>query len=591
LTGVERVPYRLPELIAAPATTTIYIAEGEKDVDSLRSHILVATCNPGGAGKWRASYSQYLKSHDVILLPDNDQAGEAHMQDVAAKLAGIARSIRILRLPDLSPKGDVSDWFAAGGTAEKLEQLAAEAPQLRPDQTEEAPTTETMPDDPLIALPKNIQPTEDAVAHAFSEAYAGEFIYDHTAECWFIWKDNRRALDIRRCVFHRARQFSRAVRTKFSDPPPALAKIAFISAVERAARADPKMAVSNEIWDTNPWLLGTPDGVVDLKTGILHPNKPDLYISRYTTVVPAAPGTSAPLWQSFFNSATSHDKELQDFLYRWCGYCLTGFVNEEVMVFLYGTGGNGKGVLLAVQTGVLGALSVPISVFTAGSHLNLEYYHAQMAGARLITASEPEVQATWAESQIKELTGNERKLSGRHPYGQPSHFAPEFKIEVVGNHAPKLRGRSPAMERRLRVLPFKHEPKLPNPNLKDELKAEYPAILRLMIDGCVAWQQNGLGTAAAIATATNTYFEQQDAFRRWMDERCKLHESLKLKPSILLADFNAWAKRGGNPEWQRFCGTDRPYNRAQADQAAWSSARGGDRPEFDRLGRKRRLAG
>jgi putative DNA primase/helicase len=168
-----------------------------------------------------------------------------------------------------------------------------------------------------------------------------------------------------------------------------------------------------------------------------------------------------------------------------------------------------------------------------------------MAGARLITASEPEVQATWAESQIKELTGNERKLSGRHPYGQPFHFAPEFKIEVVGNHAPKLRGPSPAMERRLRVLPFKHEPKLPNPNLKDELKAEYPAILRLMIDGCVAWQQNGLGTAAAIATATNTYFEQQDAFRRWMDERCKLHESLKLKPSILLADFNAWAKSNG----------------------------------------------
>jgi putative DNA primase/helicase len=238
---------------------------------------------------------------------------------------------------------------------------------------------------------------------------------------------------------------------------------------------------------------------------------------------------------------------LQSFLHRLDGYILTGDVTEEVLTFLYGPGGNGKGVFLGVLTAILGeyAVAVPIEVFTAGSRINLEYYRAQIAGARLVTASETEAQATWAESQIKELTGNEAPLSARHPYGQPFTFRAQFKITLVGNYAPKLKGRSAAMERRLRVLPFTNKPEKPDLDLKDKLRAEYPAILRWMIDGCLAWQRDRLGTARVVTAATSAYFEQQDAFRRWLDERCKLDASLSLKPGLLLADFNAWAKASG----------------------------------------------
>jgi AAA domain len=142
LDGVERILYCLPELIAAPLSTPIYVVEGERDVETLRSHLLVATCNPGGAakpttgkpyqGKWLPAYSQYLRGRPVVILPDNDEAGEAHALDVARKLEGKASSIRILRLPNLPPKGDVSDWLAAGHTAEDLERLAADAAEWRP---------------------------------------------------------------------------------------------------------------------------------------------------------------------------------------------------------------------------------------------------------------------------------------------------------------------------------------------------------------------------------------------------------------------------------------------------------------------------
>ncbi len=244
-----------------------------------------------------------------------------------------------------------------------------------------------------------IDPTEDAVAQAFAAKYAGRYVHDHTSGFWHVWKDGRWARDTRNSVFNAARDFTRLARAGLNEPPSGMAKIAFAAAVERGARADPRLAVSQEIWDRDPWLLGVAGGVVNLRTGQMQGAAADLYIARQCSVAPAPPGTPAPIWTEFLGQATKGDKELQCFLYRLAGYLLTGIVNEEVMVFLYGPGGNGKGVFLGAISAILAeyAVSVPIEVFTAGSRLNLEYYRAQMAGARMVTASETEAQATWAE--------------------------------------------------------------------------------------------------------------------------------------------------------------------------------------------------
>lgn len=123
--GVQRVLYRLPAVLEAARTgRTVYVAEGEKAVHALESIGLTATCSPGGAGKWRKVCSDPLKGADVVILPDNDEPGQAHAADVAAALQGIARRVRVLMLPDLPPKGDVADWIAAGGTADALKALA-----------------------------------------------------------------------------------------------------------------------------------------------------------------------------------------------------------------------------------------------------------------------------------------------------------------------------------------------------------------------------------------------------------------------------------------------------------------------------------
>jgi hypothetical protein len=122
--GVRRVPYRLPDLLEAVALKhPIFIAEGEKAADALVELGVTATCSPGGAGKWRDEYSQHLADANVVLLPDNDKPGEQHCEAVARSLAGVGTVVRVLRLPDLTAKGDVYDWLQAGGTAEQLWQL------------------------------------------------------------------------------------------------------------------------------------------------------------------------------------------------------------------------------------------------------------------------------------------------------------------------------------------------------------------------------------------------------------------------------------------------------------------------------------
>jgi hypothetical protein len=142
--SVRKVLYRLPELLAAVSNNQpIVIPEGEKDVNNLWRIGLAATCNPGGAPKptsarpnptpkWKPEYSETLRGADVLLTPDNDPAGWLHVNQIAAALNGIAARIRILRLPNLPEKGDVSDWLAAGGTREQLDALIEQAPDWVP---------------------------------------------------------------------------------------------------------------------------------------------------------------------------------------------------------------------------------------------------------------------------------------------------------------------------------------------------------------------------------------------------------------------------------------------------------------------------
>ena len=134
--GVPVVPYRLPELIGAVADgRTILIVEGEAKADLLWSWNIPATCCAGGAKKWRAEHSDYLRGADVVLVPDNDDAGWAHVNEAGASLIGVAERVRVLVLPGLPLKGDIQEWVAVGGTREQLDALIEQASEWQPPPT------------------------------------------------------------------------------------------------------------------------------------------------------------------------------------------------------------------------------------------------------------------------------------------------------------------------------------------------------------------------------------------------------------------------------------------------------------------------
>lgn len=153
LQGVRRVLFRLPELLAARPAQSVFVVEGEKDALALSDGPgpsgssgfgLVATTCPMGAGKWRPEYVPALAGRKVVILPDNDEPGRKHAREVAASLHGQAASVKIVELPGLPPKGDVSDWIHAGGTRQELRQLTEETPAWSPER-EPAPRDEQTP--------------------------------------------------------------------------------------------------------------------------------------------------------------------------------------------------------------------------------------------------------------------------------------------------------------------------------------------------------------------------------------------------------------------------------------------------------------
>jgi putative DNA primase/helicase len=313
-----------------------------------------------------------------------------------------------------------------------------------------------------------------------------------------------------------------------------LRSAAMVANVSGLVRSNAEMAASVEQWDTDPWLLGTPAGTVDLRTGELREAQLDDFITKTTAVAPAAPGTPAPIWARFLHRITGGDQELIDYLGRYLGYCLTGSIREHAFAFGHGEGANGKGVLLNTVAKIMAdyALTVPTEMLMVSQSDRHPTELARLRGVRLAIGSETEEGKQWAEAKIKSLTGGD-PVAARFMRQDFFELMPQFKIFVVGNRKPSLRGVDEAIRRRLHFVPFlvTIPPAERDPDLPEKLTAEWPAILRWMIDGCMQWQVSGLNPPEAVRDATSDYLAGEDAFERWRSDRCD-------------ADINAWTPFG-----------------------------------------------
>jgi P4 family phage/plasmid primase-like protien len=391
--------------------------------------------------------------------------------------------------------------------------------------------------------------SDGALALTFSGRHAHELRYCDQHGAWYIWDGARWSRDVKRRVFTLARAtcHDAAAGANTARDKAAVNSAKTVAAVVNLARCDARHAILAEDLDRDPWALNTPGGIVDLRTGKIHPSDPMALCSKVTACTPLHHALR-PRWNQFLDDVTAGDKGLQRYLARLAGYGLTGSTREHVLAFLHGQGGNGKGVFLNSLTAVLGdyARVSPMEVFTDCKSDRHPTELAMLQGARLVTAQETEDGRRWAESKIKALTGGDA-ITARFMRGDFFTFTPQFKLLFAGNHKPALRNVDEAMRRRLHLVPFtvtipaeKRDPTLP-----EKLKDEWPAILAWAIDGCLEWQRIGLAPPAAVLAATDEYLSDEDSFGTWLSECCE-RDSFSFEITRgLFASWKAWAERAG----------------------------------------------
>ena len=389
--------------------------------------------------------------------------------------------------------------------------------------------------------------SEEALALAFAERHADGLRYVPAWGRWMHWDGCRWVRDEMLVAFDHARDLCRDVAAncdKAGDAR-AVASASTVNAVQKLAQADRRLVASVDQWDADPRLLNTPGGLVDLLTGTTRPHDPAAYCSKATAVTP---GGDCPTWLRFLNRIMQSDQDMIDYLQRALGYALTGITREHVLWFLYGTGANGKSVLLSTVSGILAdyATTASAEVFTAAPFDRHPTELAALAGARLVSASETEEGRQWAESRIKSLTGGD-KISARFMRRDLFEFVPVFKLFIAGNHRPQVKNVDEAMRRRIHLVPFavtipKEER---DPDLTEKLRAEWPGILRWMIEGCIRWQADGLQPPQTVIDATAEYLDAEDAVTLWIEQRCKTGSTFYTPTAQLWADWQDWAKASG----------------------------------------------
>jgi putative DNA primase/helicase len=391
--------------------------------------------------------------------------------------------------------------------------------------------------------------SDESLALRFANLHRDDLRYVAAWNKWLIWDGARWQFDETMAAYSMVRKVCRAAAGQCNKAriASALASAKTVAAVANLARSDRRLAAPVDQWDTDPWSLNTPNGVIDLLTGKLRPHRPTDYMTKITTVAPNRESPT-PLWLDFLKRITGGDKDLITFMQRMAGYALTGSTKEHALFFGHGTGANGKSTFINVITGIAGEYhtAAPIETFTASKQEHHPTDLAGLRGARLVTSIETEEGRRWAESKIKALTGGD-KIAARFMRQDFFEFTPTFKLVIAGNHKPGLRSVDEAIRRRFHLVPFDVTipPAERDSELGERLRDEWPGILAWMIEGCLDWQERGLAPPQAVTRATAAYLDAEDAMAAWLDEVGTRDGDAWEATKTLFTSWKAWADSAG----------------------------------------------
>ena len=278
-----------------------------------------------------------------------------------------------------------------------------------------------------------------------------------------------------------------------------------------------------------------------------------------TKIMPAGFVDAAPrpMFDKFL-ARVQPDPEMRGFIQRWFGLSMTGLTGEQKLAFFYGSGANGKSVLVDLMAKLMGDYSATAKIESLTGRNRRSGGDATpdlvpLIGARMVRASEPEEGERLQEAKIKELTGGEPILI-RALNEDFLEVNPKFKLTISGNHKPEIRGSDDGIWRRVMLVPF--DVQIPqnerDPALVEKLWQERDGIMQWLIDGLVDYLEGGLREPDAVLAATAEYREESDPLGNFLTDCCIATGDAA--DSILSADltqaFNFWLVSGGGEMWK-----------------------------------------
>src|SRR5215207_2201851 len=400
----------------------------------------------------------------------------------------------------------------------------------------------------------------------FVDAHHDSVLWCPARKSFLCWGGKQYAWDERGDVVKLAHAtarsiFHEAAEAEGEEEQKAITKWALASQNESRINAmlsqsKPYLAVGMEELDRDPWLINCQNGTLDLRTGKLKAHDP---ADRITKIVPVDydPEASCPRFLRFLNE-TLVDEAVIKFVKRYSGYTLTGITRERLLAILYGFGKNGKTTLVELLHEVLGdyATNTDTETLLMRRYQGVGNDVAALKGARFVSAAEVEQGRRLAESKVKQLTGRDT-VTARFLFGEPFSFRPEFKLWLSTNNKPVIQGTDDAIWDRLRLIPFtqRFDGDRQDPRLPEKLRSELAGVLAWMVEGCLEWQEHGLGQPDRVREATDQYRAEMDTLAAFIEDRCVVREGIVAPATPLYKQYQMWCDDAGEkPETQKVFG-------------------------------------
>tara|TARA_R110002012_G_scaffold225020_1_gene397003 strand:- start:623 stop:2026 length:1404 start_codon:yes stop_codon:yes gene_type:complete len=399
----------------------------------------------------------------------------------------------------------------------------------------------------------------------FAAKFEGSLLSVQDTAMWIMWKDGVGYITATSDVPMRA---AKAVLTDMRDETAKAVKegkdakrmLAEVSRTSKAnnlesmikmAKTEDGMSVSFDRLDSEHYLLGVQNGVLDLKTKKLIELTPDCMVVK-RAAVSFDPEADAPHFKKFLEEILP-DAELRKFLLRVLGYLMTGSVREHKWFFFIGEGRNGKGVVNRTMMKMLGdyAAKIETHILMQGAPKAQNAASPEilsLQGKRFLSGNETKEGQAWDDARIKDMTGGDPQSGRFNHQNNYVQFDPTYKIVVAGNNFPMARDSSKGFWDRIVVFPFTKNltPEEIDGDLEEKyIYKEFSGILNMLLDGLEDYLQNGLQIPKALLDATNKYKDESDLIKQFVSDCCIKDSESREKVKDVYTEYRGWAVDNG----------------------------------------------